>query len=389
MFLSQLLPFLPAPQLTPDRVFVKAITTIRALSSRSNHGSLPRPPAENRIKLYGLYKQATEGNVQGIMARPEGHTLEDEGAKKKWDAWKREEGLSRTEAKRQYISYLIDTMKVYASGTSEARELLNELEYLWDQIKDVEFSDDEPRHAFYNVAPLVVLNVDQLDRYSTATPWPLQSNYSALVTNHQYRNNLEQIYLHLRRNTQLLLAEYVKGHGQGHRSATKLVPLLVPLVASRPVDVPAATLEDFRAWQGEINLIINKISKEYATRKLGAKLGAILGASHGLVNPFSVVETDLESEADPREAAKRKVVFLLRTIGKHVVHFLKSFLISTVAILFVVWCFKKNVVVQRTVVKSPAGTRQKKELVINMVVPDENKWFIRLLLLVNSLVGFV
>lgn len=386
--------FLVSPQLTPDRVFVKAITTIRALSSRSNHGSLPRPPAENRIKLYGLYKQATEGNVQGIMARPEGHTLEDEGAKKKWDAWKREEGLSRTEAKRQYISYLIDTMKVYASGTSEARELLSELEYLWDQIKDVEFSDDEPRHVFYNVAPLVISNVDQLDRYSTATPWPLQSNYLALATNHQYRNNLEQIYLHLRRNTQLLLAEYVKGQGQSqsqgqnYRGASKLGALLVPLVASRQVDVPAGTLEDFRAWQGEINLIINKISKEYATRKLGTKLGA----GHGLVNPFSVVETDLdglEGEIDPREATKRKIVFLLRTLGKHVLHFLKSFLISTVAILFVVWCFKKNVVVQRTVVKSPVGTRQKKELVINMVVPDENKWFIRLLLLVNSLVGFV
>ena len=64
----------------------------RALSSRSNYGSLPRPPAENRIKLYGLYKQATEGDVDGVMPRPVGFTAEDEGAKKKWDAWKREQG---------------------------------------------------------------------------------------------------------------------------------------------------------------------------------------------------------------------------------------------------------------------------------------------------------
>ncbi|KAK6887004.1 Autophagy-related protein 37 [Candida tropicalis] len=98
-----------------DRVFVKAISTIRALSSRSNYGSLPRPPAENRIKLYGLYKQATEGDVDGIMPRPVGFTPEDEGAKKKWDAWKREEGISKTEAKKRYISYLIETMRVYAS----------------------------------------------------------------------------------------------------------------------------------------------------------------------------------------------------------------------------------------------------------------------------------
>lgn len=356
---------------------MKAITTIRALSTRSNYGLLPRPPAENRIKLYGLYKQATEGNVQGIMARPEGHTLEDEGAKKKWDAWKREEGLSRTEAKRQYILYLIDTMKVYASGTLEARELLSELEYLWDQIKDVEFSDEEQRPVYsYNVAPLVISNIDQSDRYSTATPWPLQSNYSALATHNQYRNNLEQIYLHLRRNTQLSLNESLT---KGHKTNASV--LLAP---SRPrnADVPAAAFEDFRAWQGEINLIINKISKEYLTRRGGA--------NSGLVNPFNHSESDLESEVDPLEQIKRRALFLLRTAGRHALHFLKKVSISTIAILFVIWCFKKNVVVKRTVVKSQVdATRQKKELIINIVVPDENKWFIRLLLLVNSLVGFV
>lgn len=42
-----------------DRVFVKAISTIRALSTRTGYGSLPRPPVDSRIKLYGLYKQAT------------------------------------------------------------------------------------------------------------------------------------------------------------------------------------------------------------------------------------------------------------------------------------------------------------------------------------------
>lgn len=71
------------------------------------------------------------------MERPIGSTPEDESARRKYDAWKSEEGLSKTEAKRRYISYLIDTMKTYASGTHEARELLGELEYLWDQIKDV------------------------------------------------------------------------------------------------------------------------------------------------------------------------------------------------------------------------------------------------------------
>lgn len=87
-----------------DRVFVKAISTIKALSLRKGPGSLPQPPVENRIRLYGLYKQATgelrfsckfwavgsdnigglEGDVEGIMIRPRGRTPEDQAGKRKW-----------------------------------------------------------------------------------------------------------------------------------------------------------------------------------------------------------------------------------------------------------------------------------------------------------------
>lgn len=292
------------------------------------------------------------------MARPEGHTLEDEGAKKKWDAWKREEGLSRTEAKRQYISYLINTMRVYASGTLEARELLGELEYLWDQIKDVEFSDED---RFYNVPQLVVLNIDQLDRFSTGTPWPMQSTYLQNFSQPQNtRSNLEQIYLHSRRNTQLSLNEYV-------RKGTASVYLMPARREQASSAMPASTLEDFRSWQGEINLIVNKLSKEFVTRK------------------DSYSDSESEGDLDRRERLRRRVVHVLRVVGIQALHFAKNVSIALVAILFLVWCVKKNVVVQRTVVKQ--GGR--KELVVNMVIPDENKWFVRLLNLVNNIVGFV
>lgn len=51
------------------------------------------------------------------------------------DAWHAHHGLSRTDAKRRYISTLIETMHEYATTTSEARELVSELEFVWDQIK--------------------------------------------------------------------------------------------------------------------------------------------------------------------------------------------------------------------------------------------------------------
>ena len=31
-----------------------------------------RPPAADRLRLYGLYKQSTEGDVIGVMERPGG-----------------------------------------------------------------------------------------------------------------------------------------------------------------------------------------------------------------------------------------------------------------------------------------------------------------------------
>lgn len=51
------------------------------------------------------------------------------------DAWYAQRGLTRTESKRRYIGTLIDTMHRYASQTPEARELVVELEFVWDQIK--------------------------------------------------------------------------------------------------------------------------------------------------------------------------------------------------------------------------------------------------------------
>lgn len=119
-----------------DQVFEKAISTIHTLSSQRGYNSLPRPPAHIRIQLYALFKQSTEGDVEKIIPRPHGDPLSTEYsiALKKWDAWKSKEGISKTEAKREYIQLLINTMKSYAMGTIAARELLAELEFLWWQV---------------------------------------------------------------------------------------------------------------------------------------------------------------------------------------------------------------------------------------------------------------
>ncbi|KAF2652839.1 hypothetical protein K491DRAFT_695266 [Lophiostoma macrostomum CBS 122681] len=113
-----------------DRVFSHALNTVNKIRTGSQ-----KPPSATRLKLYGLYKQAMEGDVDGIMDRPEGSEEEVHRAREKWDAWKQQNGLSRTEAKRRYITTLIDTMHKYASPSPDSRELVAELEFVWDQVK--------------------------------------------------------------------------------------------------------------------------------------------------------------------------------------------------------------------------------------------------------------
>ncbi|KAI0020456.1 acyl CoA binding family protein [Xylariomycetidae sp. FL0641] len=119
-----------------DRVFVHALNTVKKIPKTG----ASRPPSADRLRLYGLYKQAMEGDVDGVMERPRStapgfNEDELERERDKWDAWNAQNGLSRTEAKRRYIEALIETMHRYAT-TPDAKELVTELEFVWNQIKN-------------------------------------------------------------------------------------------------------------------------------------------------------------------------------------------------------------------------------------------------------------
>ena len=107
-----------------DRVFVHALNTVKKIPKTG----ASRPPPADRLRLYGLYKPAMEGDVDGVMERPSSYRDGDSGEgglegdelkreRDKWDAWDAQRGVSRTEAKRRYIEALIDTMHKYASTT--------------------------------------------------------------------------------------------------------------------------------------------------------------------------------------------------------------------------------------------------------------------------------
>ncbi|RMD43704.1 hypothetical protein DV735_g1424, partial [Chaetothyriales sp. CBS 134920] len=158
-----------------DRVFSHALATVRRLPRTGSS----RPPPAARLRLYGLYKQSMEGDVDAILPRPalpplspplnqqqaadaadqtgnnkqvgsaltrygsrQLRTREAQAEIEKWDAWHACKGMSRTAAKKAYIRTLIETMKEYASGTQESRELVGELEFVWRQVMPLRASEN-------------------------------------------------------------------------------------------------------------------------------------------------------------------------------------------------------------------------------------------------------
>lgn len=63
-----------------------------------------RPSNDQLLELYGLYKQATEGDVSG--ARP---GLLDLKGRAKWDAWAKRKGASKDDAMKKYVA-LVDSL---------------------------------------------------------------------------------------------------------------------------------------------------------------------------------------------------------------------------------------------------------------------------------------
>jgi diazepam-binding inhibitor (GABA receptor modulating acyl-CoA-binding protein) len=64
-----------------------------------------RPSNERLLELYGLYKQATEGDVSG--SRP---GMLDLKGRAKFDAWSRRKGMARDAAMKAYVA-LVDALE--------------------------------------------------------------------------------------------------------------------------------------------------------------------------------------------------------------------------------------------------------------------------------------
>ena len=80
-----------------DRKFEAAASEVHKLGKRPDDADL--------LRLYALYKQGTEGDVQGD--RPGALALQDRA---KYDAWARVKGTDGAKAREQYVK-LVDRLK--------------------------------------------------------------------------------------------------------------------------------------------------------------------------------------------------------------------------------------------------------------------------------------
>ncbi len=77
--------------------FESAVERSKTLSERPSNDAL--------LKLYALFKQATEGDVN--TERPGGFDFKNIA---KWDAWKQQEGKDKEQAKEDYIQFVNSLM---------------------------------------------------------------------------------------------------------------------------------------------------------------------------------------------------------------------------------------------------------------------------------------
>ena len=74
------------------------------VAAREVQGLPKRPDNDTLLRLYGLYKQATSGDVKG--SRP---GMLDPVGRAKWDAWAARKGTAPDEARRLYVG-LVDEL---------------------------------------------------------------------------------------------------------------------------------------------------------------------------------------------------------------------------------------------------------------------------------------
>ncbi|KAI8069795.1 acyl CoA binding protein-domain-containing protein [Gilbertella persicaria] len=156
--------------------FSHALSIVRAIPP----DSILQPTAADKLQFYGLYKQATEGDIN--IPRPSSRQMVDYA---KWKAWSRMKGISPIEAQKLYIDSLIQLLaellhRYPRHGQSEfLKKALQSLEYDDKNDKENDFFQDAYDPAEFELQQhfLNQIEADQLLKENIINSPPASCNY--------------------------------------------------------------------------------------------------------------------------------------------------------------------------------------------------------------------
>ncbi|KAI7875103.1 hypothetical protein K492DRAFT_240463 [Lichtheimia hyalospora FSU 10163] len=117
--------------------FCRALNVVRSLPDK---GAL-QPTSTEKLNLYGLYKQATQGDCS--ISRPSSRQM---GRYAKWKSWERRRGLSPVDAQRLYVNSLVELLVEFINRYPDHEQtstLSDALQYI--DMKEV---DEEGTESF-------------------------------------------------------------------------------------------------------------------------------------------------------------------------------------------------------------------------------------------------
>lgn len=137
-----------------DKVFIQAVATIKSLTDLSKTTGLPRPSIEDRLNLYGLYNQATKGDIPSLNATK--NIGQSPSELKKFNVWLKFKGLTKHQARNQYIRYLLHILNTNYSNVDypDIAVLKSNLQTSWnilEQSNEISTTMSYPNQALMPV----------------------------------------------------------------------------------------------------------------------------------------------------------------------------------------------------------------------------------------------
>jgi hypothetical protein len=212
-------------------------------------------------------RSSSSNNVHRYASR-DLRVKEAEAEIEKWDAWHACAGMSRTEAKRKYISTLIETMKEYASGTQESRELVSELEFVWNQIRSQSgSSDDDNDNDHGQESPtrrLERAGLKQMTSFGSTPPdEPQRTGSSSLGMGGSRRGILSRTNTDTNPNRLRVLSPVSQQDSDDVVEGEEIDPDAAAIISHSPEDNPSISISNTE-WRTRIESHLRHLSTEIA-----------------------------------------------------------------------------------------------------------------------------